>query len=69
MDRLYHDIIDASKVWAAATLGWVATIGNIDVVLRLLITIATLVYMAGKGYMVWKYILTNKSADDEDKSL
>lgn len=69
MDRLYHDIIDASKVWAAATLGWVATIGHIDVVLRFLIAVATLVYMTGKGYVVWKYILSNKSGDDEDEGV
>lgn len=68
LDRLCHDIVDASKVWAAAFLGWTVTGSDLHLVLKLLIAFATLVYMVGKGIVVWRQAL-KKDPEDDDKSL
>ena len=68
LDRLCHDLVDASKVWAAALLGWTATVSDLHLVIKLLIAIATLVYMIGKGIVVWRQVL-KKGVSDEEKSL
>lgn len=68
LDRLFHDLVDASKVWAAAFLGWTVTVSDLHLVIKLLIAIATLVYMIGKGIVVWGQAL-KKDVSDEEKSL
>jgi hypothetical protein len=65
MGRLFHDLVDASKVWAAALLGWTVTVSDLHLVIKLLIAIATLVYMIGKGIVVWRQILKTDVSDDE----
>jgi hypothetical protein len=68
LDSLCHDLVDASKVWAAAFLGWTVTGSDLHLVLKLLIAFATLVYMVGKGVVVWRKIL-NPTQKNEDETL
>lgn len=68
--KLYHDALDASRMCAAAFLGWTVTSSDLDFFLKISIAIATLTYMVGKSCLVWLHFLKERNneipAETED---
>jgi hypothetical protein len=62
-ERLIHDAMDASRMFAAAFLGWTVTSADLGVVLKVTISAATLVYMVGKAVTVWYHLLKERNTD------
>jgi len=57
------DLGEIGRFLAVGTLGWV-TIGNVESTFKLIIAIATAVYMVGKSIQVWRSIIKNDEKTD-----
>lgn len=67
MDRsVIHDLFDASKVWAAAYLGWVVTPDGVELAIRAITSVAVCAYMVAKATYAWKKLVNDKPMDNDE---
>lgn len=63
MERLAHDALDASRMFLAAILGVTITYADISDILKVLISVASLVYIVGKAVTVWYHFFKERQGE------
>jgi hypothetical protein len=63
---IIHDLFDASKVWAAAYLGWVVTPDGVELVVRAVTSVAVCAYMVAKAVYAWKKLLKDDTTNSDE---
>ncbi len=60
------DVADVSRVLAVGMFGWVVSGSELEITVKLLVTLATLAYMGGKAVLVWRAIIKGEDHDEEN---
>ncbi len=60
------DVADVSRVLAVGMFGWVVSGSELEITVKLLVTLATLAYMGGKAVLVWRAIIKGEDHDEKD---